>query len=221
LSENDNNYEELNYIPIVEKLSFTNGFYVYCSVISIDIINSSNLSDTHKRPKLAKLYRSYISETIAVMRGNTSCSEVYIEGDGVIGIFNTPLKDDIDLVFDTTAQLSSIINTINYFFKKNGIQTISVGIGVSYGRTLMIKAGYKGSGINDIVWVGDVVNEASNFSKSANRNGFYNKIVVSSVFYSNLSEENKKLLTRHPIKYCYHGSFINVAMNKWLLENSN
>jgi class 3 adenylate cyclase len=38
---------------------------------------------------------------------------------------------------------------------------IRSGIGMSYGRALMIKAGFNGSGINDVVYMGDVVNRAS------------------------------------------------------------
>lgn len=54
-----------------------------------------------------------------------------------------------------------MINVLNYELGKRGIGPISVGIGVDYGRALMITAGYSGSGINDVVYMGDVVNRAA------------------------------------------------------------
>lgn len=52
-------------------------------------------------------------------------------------------------------RLDEILNAADASFEER------VGIGLAYGRALMIKAGYKGSTINEVVWMGDVVNEAS------------------------------------------------------------
>lgn len=215
----DNSFEEVNVIPSRDKLTFTNGNYVYCSVVVIDIRDSSLLPEKHNRPKLAKLYRSYISEIVAVMNGNSKCSEVFIEGDGVIGVFNSPFKSDIDNVFSTAAQLSSVIDIINCLFKKHDIEQISVGIGVSYGRALMIKAGYKGSGINEVVWLGDVINESSRLAGYGNSKWIDGELMVSNVFYSNLNEQNQNLLSWNSQRNCYHGNVINIRMNNWHEEN--
>lgn len=40
----------------------------------------------------------------------------------------------------------------------------------------MVKAGYSGSGINDVIWMGDVVNTACHLANKAGR-GIRNKIV--------------------------------------------
>jgi len=67
---------------------------------------------------------------------------------------------------------------------------IRAGIGVEYGRVLMIKAGYRGSNINDVVWMGDAVNRASELSSYAGK-FIVPRIYVGSVFHRNLSEPNK------------------------------
>lgn len=219
ISESDNSFEELDEIPSLDKLTYTNGFYVNCSVVVIDIRDSSKLIDKHNRPKLAKLYRSFISETVAVMNGNINCSEVFIEGDGVIGVFNTTTKTAIDSVFSTAAQLASVTKIINCLFKKKNIQQITTGIGMSYGRALMIKAGYKGSGINDVVWLGDVVNESSKLSGYGNKSFGDGQVMVSSVFHQNLCEEYQKFLTWSSNRWCYHGDVINLSMEDWHNEN--
>ncbi|MDR7666428.1 adenylate/guanylate cyclase domain-containing protein [Methanosarcina sp. Z-7115] len=217
--KNSYNYEELNYIPSRDKLTYSNGFYVNCSAMFVDIRGSSKLPDIHRRPKLAKLYRAYVSEVVSVMNGNPCCIEVNIVGDCVSGIFDTKTKPIIDLVFSTAAQISSLIDVMNHKFKKNDIETIEVGIGISYGRALMVKAGYDGSGINDVVWMGDVVNEAANLCSCGNKELYDLRIMVSESIYINLNEDNKELLCKNNNRGCYHGSVVASNMNEWYREN--
>lgn len=215
LDESDNSFEELKSIPSREKLTYNNGFYVYCSAIFVDIRKSSQLTDKHLRPKLAKLYRVFISEVVAVMNGNELCAEINIIGDCVSGIFNTPSKDDINSVFSIAAEVASLIKVMNCKFKKREIEQIEVGIGISYGRALMIKAGYNGSGINDVVWMGDVVNESSKLSNAAANN----QIIVSKVFHDNLNEGNQSFLNQSLWNDYYSGYIVNIRMDGWYEEN--
>ncbi len=219
ISESDSSFEELKSIPSRDKLTFNNGFYVNCSALFVDIRGSSQLPEKHNRPKLAKLYRAYISEVVAVMNGDAQCAEVNIVGDCVSGIFDTPLKEHIDSVFSTAAKIASLVKAMNCKFRKNGIEQIRVGIGASWGRALMIKAGYNSSTINDVVWMGQVVNEASKLCSYGNRNGQDRQMMVSSNFYGNLNEDNQKLLKWNSARECYHGDVIISNMEEWYQEN--
>lgn len=219
LSATDASYEELDYIPVRDLLTFTNGFYVYCSAVFVDMRKSSELTDFHKNRVLAKLYRAYISEVAAVMNGNSKCAEINVVGDCVSGIFDTPKKTDIDIVFSAAYSISSLIQILNYKLKKNNIREIKVGIGAAYGRALMVKAGYKGSGINEVIWMGDAVNEASKLASFGNREYYDKEIMVSNVFQNNLSEENKKLLEPNTVRNCYHGNVGNTQMIDWYRQN--
>lgn len=218
IADIDYSYEEFKYIPSRDKLTFNNGYYVDCSAMFVDIRGSSDLPSLHKRPKLAKLYRAYVSEVVAAMNGSPSCVEINIVGDCVSGIFDTRSKFNIDSVFSTAAEISSLIKIMNYKFKKNDIETIKVGIGISYGRALMIKSGYSGSGISEVVWMGDVVNEAANFGNYGNKDG-NEIIVVSPDFYCNLNEHNQSLLKQDLYRGYYHGNVINIEMDNWFNDN--
>ena len=72
----------------------------------------------------------------------------------------------------------------------------------------MVKAGYSGSGINDVIWMGDVVNTACHLANKAGR-GIRNKIVVTEQIYNNLNDSHKKLLSeivrRLPFTIVIHG----------------
>lgn len=219
LDSSDALYEDKSSIPSRELLTFNNGFYVKCSALFVDIRKSKDLPSKHKRPVLAKIYKTYISEVVAVMRGNSSIFEISIEGDCVWGIFDTPSKTDIDGVFNTAAKISSLVDILNVKYKKKGYSELTVGIGASWGESLFIKAGYKGSGINEIVWVGELVGEAAKLCSYGNRQYNDAEIMVSSVFYSNLNESNQKMLVNSSYPDCYEGNVVNTAMSKWVETN--
>ena len=219
LDSSDNDYEEKGTtIPSRNNLTFTNGFYVDVSAIFVDIRGSSSLSRHHRRPTLAKIYRSFISEVVAIMNGDKNCHEINIVGDCVSGIFETKTKGDIDDLICAACRIYSLIEIINCKLSKRNIQNIRVGTGIDYGRALMIKAGYKGSEINEIVWMGDVVNNASKLCNNANQ---YNskQILISSGIYNNLNDYNKGLFNWNSSYGCYETNSYNVLMNDWLEKN--
>ena len=219
LDESDTSFPEVDEIPSRDKLTYSNGYYVNCSALFVDIRGSSQLPDKHKRPTLAKIYRSYISEVIAIMNGNTDCSEIRIEGDCVSGIYNFPKQYQINGLFSDAAKICSLIMTLNYKFKKRDITEIEIGIGIDYGRALMIKSGYNGSGLNEVVWMGNVVNGASNLCGKANKGWGDEGVFVSDAIFSNLNEHNQGLLSKNHDHDCYHGSIINLDMDKWFEDN--
>ena len=68
LDANDNDYEDnKNSLPSRDKLTYKNGYYVDVTALFIDIVDSSKLTDGHKRPTLAKMYRAFLSECVAIM----------------------------------------------------------------------------------------------------------------------------------------------------------
>lgn len=104
LTQQQSNYEEVKELPDRDKLTYSNGFYTYCSALFVGIRESSKLPDLYRQPALAKLYRAYISEMVAIMNGNEQARDINIVGDGVWAIFNTPLKSRINGIFSTAAR---------------------------------------------------------------------------------------------------------------------
>lgn len=144
LNANNSSFSDADEIPTRDKLTFNNGFYVNVTALFIDIIGSSDMTDSHKRPTQAKMYRAFLSECVAITNGCLICKEISINGDCVWGVFETPHKSDIDNIFGIAAKLNSLIKILNYKLRKKGYSEISVGIGMDYGRALMVKAGYSG-----------------------------------------------------------------------------
>lgn len=221
LNASDNDYKDNeSNVPTRDKLTFKNGYYVDVTSIFIDIVDSSKLTDGHKRPTLAKMYRCFLSECVAIMNSYTICKEININGDCVWGVFETPTKSDVDMVTDVAAKLNSMVKILNYKLVKKNYEKISVGIGIDDGTALMVKAGYSGSGLNDVIWMGDVVNSACHLANRAGR-GWRKNILVSSKVYENVLEETKKLLCSCNIdgKIYYEGNFTWSEMDKWYEKN--
>lgn len=215
----DASYEERKGIPSRASLTFTNGFYVDVTVLFVDIRGSKELAAKHTRPVLAKIYRAYISEVVAVLKGNTLISEIYIEGDGVWAVLDTTSRSDVDSAFCTAAQVASLVDILNIKLSKKGYSKIEVGIGLDDGESLYIKAGYKGSGINEVVWIGKVVGGCASLSENGNKTWTDREMMVSSAVYNSLNDSNKKLLEWNANRSCYHGYVINTAMNEWVKKN--
>lgn len=219
LGQPDVAYEETKTLPDRDRLTFTNGFYAYCCALFIDIRDSASLPSKHRRPTLARLYRAYLSEVVAILNSDTSCREVNIVGDGAWAVYNTPGKADLDRLFVLAARLNSMIKAFNRELARAGISPVRVGIGLSYGRALMIKAGYNGSGLSDVVYMGDVVNEAAHLAAQGNETADDKTAMLSSVFVQNLKDAHQALVTWRTSRGCWHGDMIMPDMDKWYEAN--
>jgi class 3 adenylate cyclase len=213
-------FDDKDEIPKRDSLTYTNGYYVKCCALFVDLRDSSTLPTVHQKRTLAKIYRSYISEIVAILNGFVSCKEINIVGDCVSAIFSGQYLTQVYDTFDAAAKINSLINILNYKLEKKGYTKIKAGIGLSWGRVLMIQAGYSGSGLNDVVWMGDAVNKASKMCSKAMKE-VQKPMVVTKDFYDNLSEENQKFFTPSSIFYTpeyYSADVIDTEMLKWLNE---
>ncbi len=225
LNSSDYDYKELDYIPSESQLTYDNGFYVNATSLFVDLRDSTKLSKTHKRPVLAKIYRSFISEVIAIMNGNNRCKYIHIDGDCVSGVYDTPYKKDVESVLDDAAMINTLVNILSCKFEKKGYSSIKAGIGMHYGRLLFIKTGFKGSGLNGIAWMGEALNISAKLSGLGAKNGI-SPIVMSEVVFDNIKEFNEKYNEWFSynsdynlnISY-YHGNVINIHMNEWYKHN--
>jgi class 3 adenylate cyclase len=218
-------YKELNYIPSESQLTYTNGFYVNATSLFVDLRDSTRLSQKHTRPVLAKIYRSFISEVIAIMNGNKNCKYIHIDGDCVSGVYDTPYQSDIYSVLDDAIKINTLIKILSCKFKRKGYSEIKAGIGIDYGRLLFIKTGYKGSGLNDVAWMGNALNISAKLSGLGSKN-FISPIVMTDTVFNKVKDFNKKYSEWFYSGYdynlglsYYHGNVIKTYMNDWYEKN--
>ena len=142
-------------------------------------------------------------------------------GDCVYAIYTTPFQKDIYNLYYSACYCNTYIIMLNKLLKENNLPTIKAGIGLGVSQTLVIKAGREHVGINDKIWIGEAVIDASNLSSIANKD-INNPIVISPVFYNNIIEtveSQKKFFKYYPYsKYgpCYAGNTIITEFNDWI-----
>ncbi|MBK6871326.1 MAG: adenylate/guanylate cyclase domain-containing protein [Kineosporiaceae bacterium] len=221
LAQSQSSYEEVDALPDRDRLTYANGFYAYCSALFVDIRDSSKLPSKYQRPALAKLYRAYISEMVAILNGTRLAREVNIVGDGVWAVLNTPARSNIDEVFAVAARVNTLVEVLNYKLRKAGYtDPIRVGIGMAYGRALMIKAGYNGSGLADVVYMGDVVNAAAKLAAQGSKGLFPSPpIMIDDTFAGNLDKDNVRLVKKDWSLGCYVANVIDPKMHDWYEEH--
>lgn len=212
------NFDDKDEIPKRETLTYTNGYYVKCCALFVDLRDSSTLPQVHQKKVLAKIYRSYISEIVAILNGFTHCKEINIVGDCVSAVFSGQGSTDVNQTLEAAGRINSLVQVLNYKLEKKGYTAIKAGIGLSWGRVLMIKAGYNGSGISDVVYMGDAVNKASKMCSKAMKE-VQRPIVCTENFYKYLKKEYQEHFYPSSIYNPYYSSsVVNSEMNKWLNE---
>ena len=215
-------FEKTDDIQKRKNLTYDNGYYLDCYALFVDIRDSSKLPSIHKKYVLTKLYRSYISEVTAIMQSYPNCKEINIVGDCVNGIFAYKTRDDVMQPFEAAYKINGIVKVLNYKSGKKGYQPIKIGIGIAKGQALMVQAGYKGSGLNDVIWMGNVVNQASNLCGCENKNG--NELInVSQEVYDDLQGKlgynyvpYQNMLHKPYGKDFYTGNIILRSIEEWL-----
>ncbi|MGN6983007.1 adenylate/guanylate cyclase domain-containing protein, partial [Neisseria sp. P0009.S007] len=137
------------------------------------IRDSSKLFTSINQEETAKVIRAFISELIEILRDDDGFMlEIGIRGDCVYAIYNTPSKEDILNCANKTFYANTFIEMFNKMLWRRGIEPIKAGIGMSTGCDLVIKTGRKGIGINEKVWIGTAVTEASNLSSLGDKNDY-------------------------------------------------
>ena len=208
-------------IPKSEELTFNNSYHTWVASIFIDIRDSSNLFKKGNNKDISKLIKAFTSELIEILRGSDNMREIGIIGDCVYAIYTAPLQRDLEDLYYRACYCNTYIKMLNKLLKEHNLPTFKAGIGLGNAKTLVIKAGRKYVGINDNVWIGDSVVDASNFSSIAHKDGFRN-IVMSPLFYNNLYPVHKKVEElfdkKHHFKhgYCYSGDVIITDFNDWI-----
>jgi class 3 adenylate cyclase len=205
-----------------DQFTFDNGIKTWVTAIFVDIRNSTSLFKNNDDEKTARIIRAFSQGIIEILSDDENCREIGIRGDCVYGAYSTPKKQDDVKVFDHAKEINSFLMLLNSVLKNNSFPTFKAGIGIGDSMTLVIKAGKKGAGINDKVWIGDSVVDASNFSGVANKlvDG---TIAMDDTFYENTIEILKK---RNPnyanwIQYdstqkCYYCSVYDPDVNEYL-----
>ncbi|MCM3790803.1 hypothetical protein M3221_20875 [Domibacillus indicus] len=172
---------------------------------------------------------------MAIVNSFDTCKEINIVGDCVSAMFagegeNTPVIEALQ----AASMSNGMMKILNVKYKKkwgSNFKELQAGIGVALGRALVIKAGFNGSGIKDLIYMGDVVNRASKMCGLAHKEYSWPICVTEGAYlaagtYIANSETQKTFQDYlspnfHP-KHgtVYTGNFHRISMQEWVDDNS-
>lgn len=158
-------------------------------VLYIDIRRSTDLSFSHRRNTLTKLYSSFV-------RAMARCGGYYggkvrnIIGDRLMVLFD---KEDC---FTNAVNTAILMNSVSQYIlnKHFTYGEVKCGVGIDYGRMLASKAGIIKKGAENtanrsIVWLGRPANIASKLTDVANKTTAASRYMVHEGFYYRYIEE--------------------------------
>lgn len=179
---------EQNKIPKEENFTYTNAYYGWVSSIFVDIRDSTNLFSNEDEEKVSKVIRAFTSEIIEILRDDDNLRQIGIRGDCVYAVYTTANKDDIYELYNKSVWINTYLNMLTKLLQKYNLPSIKAGIGIGTDKELVVKAGRKGVGICDSVWIGKAVTGASNLSSYGNKHGI-DPICLSKTTYHNIIEK--------------------------------
>lgn len=215
-------------LPAGDEFTFTNTYESWVMAIFVDLRDSTTLMARSDQEYVAKVIRSFTSEIIEILRGDSRERELGIRGDCVYAIYTAPTRTDTYEIFEKAVWINTYLSMLNAILKKKGFDTIKAGIGVALGKDHVIKAGRKGVGINATVWMGDAVSKAAKLSEYGQKE-VLSSLVLSDLVYINIIDQYKEnyqdknpenwFKASHNLppksKYC---NIIKINMNEWIKE---
>lgn len=196
--------------------------YILATVMSIVVHSDTEWDDPEGEKELALGYKIILQETIALLRDCCICRAYYIDGVHIIGVFDTPKKENIKTVVDLSARISSMIEIWKFKRDRNKLCDFRSSIGIHYGRLLKFAEEDKiNSGNKKSVFLGLAMQQADMISYQPIPEKQSSSIRISSIVYQNLNTAYQKMF-HWEIKYdCYQSTLYNVEMKKWLQEKED
>lgn len=188
---NDMDVIEKGELPTDNNFTFTNGYYSWVSAVFVDIRDSSQLCADDDKEKVAKIFRSFSSEVIEILRADNNIREIGMRGDCVYAVYTSPKKQNVYEVANKCFDINTFMKMLNQLFEEYGLPKIKVGIGMSTAQELVVKAGRKNVGINSKIWIGKAVSRACHYANYGNKDKTP-PIVIGSCSYANIIDQLEK-----------------------------
>lgn len=167
--------------------TYENGVRTWVGAMFVDIRDSTDYFKNNNQEIVARIMRSFTSEIIRILSKNKSYIQIGIRGDCVYAIYSAPKTGILKSIMDDACYINTFQKMFQKILEKKKWPTFKIGIGIGASKDLVIKAGMKGSGIRDNIWIGDAVIDASKLSSEGNT-GNIGPIVMDDCFHYNIKD---------------------------------
>lgn len=208
---NNAEIRKYNNLDEIEDFSAIDTVYVQVTAVCV-CIDRNTVS-------IPALYTTLVKSIVAVFSENPRCRFVQSFEGYILGIIDTPFKSDIDMALDSVGKINSLFYLVNKVQADYMEPVVKMGIGMSYGQSLLNVALNPESPVYN--WSGVAVKDAVSFAELAcnNLKDNSNRVIASYSIYNNLKDSYKEIFHKEMLDDKYYSDPVNISFNKWINEN--
>lgn len=184
---------EKSILPDSESSEYTykKGMKGWTTAIFVDIISSTELFQENDEEKVLKIVRIFTKGLLEILRNsNVKVITTGIRGDEVFAIYSSSNQKDVLDLATLSCKINGFLMKLREEILSEYNIKINAGVGISTSEELVGKAGQKGTGINDLIWIGKSVTTAAKLASKAGRNG-ESSVLISRLTFNNACEYAK------------------------------
>lgn len=174
--------------------------------------------DNSKLEILQKAYELVRYVMLDIFRDNADCIDIICMGRYFVGIFNTPVKTNIDELIVTMSKLNTALSVLDIKLHKRFNMRIDGNCGCDYGELFRIQTSVN-KNKNCGTWHGAALNLAIMFAEHSIMND-KNGTIISESIKSNIKEEFANFFPTYDSRLGgYWASLVDSQMFEWVKKN--
>lgn len=215
--DNQNIIQKVNNDIDLSTLDYYKTYELEAACISISL--HINTNELHQDLKLYKQYKCLLSEFSSIMNEDERSIEFTVNTIHNFSTLFSVRDNNIAFLIDISAKIISLLNILNIVFINNDYGKISIGIGVDFNKIYVTREGFDGSGINEVLWSGDALDNSYRLSSIANIGLNNNPIMITKRVFQYLPDKYKAFFNFNEMANCYHASLVNNKLKLWMKDH--
>lgn len=174
--------------------------------------------DNNKLEIIQKAYELIRHVMLDIFRDNADCIDVICMGRYFVGIFNTPVKTNIDGLIVTMSKLNAALSVLDIKLHKRFNMRVEGNCGCDYGELFRVQ-----TSVNNnkkwSTWHGAALNMAILYAEKERQNDV-NGTIISENVRENIKDDFAKFFTKYDSDLCgYWASLVDSVMFEWVKTN--
>lgn len=224
--------DEKNYIDTKsfasEDESSNDTYEGWLCVLCVNISNYSDVIYLNPERKSSKLIKCLLNELMQCIEEENLIEVKFLAGS-LYAMYSAPYQSDVYAVADMAAKINTFFKMFNKILSMREYPPLKFGIGISLSKDLCLKGLGKKGILDEYIWIGDAVSEASKLAIACQDNDNQG-IAYSNMAYSNFIDEMEKDIKDEDVKgwftikqnpeigdyYC--ANLVKTSFNNWIKE---
>lgn len=174
--------------------------------------------DNSKLEILQKAYELVRHVMLDIFRDNADCIDIICMGRYFVGIFNTPVKSNIDGLIVTMSKLNAALSVLDIKLHKRLNMRVEGNCGCDYGELFRVQ-----TSVNNNkkwgTWHGAALNMAILYAEKERQNDV-NGTIISENIRENIKDDFAKFFPKYDSGLCgYWASLVDSVMFEWVKTN--